>query len=311
VRPTSLVLTLCCLLFCAPAYAQSTNCTDGVRHDDNSFETGAGWLFGKGEYVMRVDSPGHLEAVCLCWQRGGGDSSVFFNLNVWSASGPNGGPGQLLGRLSTLQAQGVGTVPTWFRYDISSLNINSPGGVYIGPEWNSSDDEDFFVCTDSSPSTPQQPGYGQNSIFDDPPISKLGQVGFFPEYRALGVRAKFGAVTSLCSPTASRLCLGQGRFAVTATFQAGADPQGTASVVKLTEETGYLWFFNSANVEAVVKVLDACALNGKYWVFAGGLTNVQVDLTVTDTETGNSKTYRNPQGSAFLPIQDTAALPCN
>ena len=66
----------------------------------------------------------------------------------------------------------------------------------------------------------------------------------------------------------------------------------------------------ATNVEAVVKVLDACGLNNRFWVFAGGLTDVNVVLMVTDTQTGNVKTYTNPQGTAFRPIQDTNALPC-
>jgi homoserine acetyltransferase len=61
-------------------------------------------------------------------------------------------------------------------------------------------------------------------------------------------------------------------------------------------------------VEMIVKVLDACSLNAHKWVFAGGLTNVEVTLTVTDTQTGAVKTYLNPANTAFLPIQDTAAF---
>jgi hypothetical protein len=43
-------------------------------------------------------------------------------------------------------------------------------------------------------------------------------------------------------------------------------------------------------------------------VFAGGLTNVDTTITVTDTQTGAVKTYRNPANTAFQPIQDTAAF---
>ena len=65
------------------------------------------------------------------------------------------------------------------------------------------------------------------------------------------------------------------------------------------------------NIELVVKVHDACGLFDKWWVFAGGLTDVHVLLTVTDTGPGgSSKTYDNPLGVPFQPIQDTAALPC-
>ncbi len=58
----------------------------------------------------------------------------------------------------------------------------------------------------------------------------------------------------------------------------------------------------------VIKVLNGCSLNSNYWTFAGGLTNVNVILTVTDTQTGLIKTYINPQGSPFQPIQDTSAF---
>ena len=76
----------------------------------------------------------------------------------------------------------------------------------------------------------------------------------------------------------------------------------------MTSDTGYLWFFSSANVEVVIKVIDGCGLNGHYWVFAGGLTNVAATITVTDMQTGAVKTYTNPQNTAFLPIQDTSAF---
>ncbi|MEP6769608.1 MAG: hypothetical protein ABJC61_13125 [Acidobacteriota bacterium] len=46
----------------------------------------------------------------------------------------------------------------------------------------------------------------------------------------------------------------------------------------------------------------------RWWVFAGGLTNVEVTLTVSDLHTGAVRTYRNPLGTAFQPLQDTAAF---
>ena len=58
-----------------------------------------------------------------------------------------------------------------------------------------------------------------------------------------------------------------------------------------------------------VKVLDACSFAGSTWVFAAGLTNVEVVLTVTDTVTGATRRYRNPKGTAFAPVQDTSAFP--
>lgn len=126
------------------------------------------------------------------------------------------------------------------------------------------------------------------------------------ETEAINALTSQGAGPCVASSTA--LCLNGGRFQVTAQFDAGSGDSGTANVVQLTPDTGYLWFFNSSNVEAVVKVLDGCGLGGHYWVFAGGLTNVNVVLAVTDTSTGVTKTYTNPQGTKFQPIQDTNAF---
>ena len=56
--------------------------------------------------------------------------------------------------------------------------------------------------------------------------------------------------------------------------------------------------------------MTGCSFNSRYWVFAGGLTNVNVVMTITDTQTGAVRTYTNPQVTAFQPIQDTSAFPC-
>ena len=58
----------------------------------------------------------------------------------------------------------------------------------------------------------------------------------------------------------------------------------------------------------MVKTLDGCAITGHFWVFAAGLTDVEVDLQVLDTQSGLFATYRNPQATPFAPIQDVFAL---
>lgn len=113
---------------------------------------------------------------------------------------------------------------------------------------------------------------------------------------------------SPCTPTATAICLNGGRFRVQAMFLTPQGQNGLANTVKLTDDSGYLWFFGATNIEAVIKVLDGCAVNNRYWLFAGGLTNVRVMLTVTDTVRGSSATYLNQQGPAFQPIQDTGAF---
>ena len=109
----------------------------------------------------------------------------------------------------------------------------------------------------------------------------------------------------LCALT---VCLNDGRFRVRSSFVTSQD-SGQGNAVMLTDDTGYFSFFQAANVELVVKVLDACDTSfNRFWVFAAGLTDVEVELEVTDTQEGMILTYTNPQGSAFVPIQDTDAF---
>ncbi|HEX3131588.1 MAG TPA: hypothetical protein VH394_29900 [Thermoanaerobaculia bacterium] len=111
--------------------------------------------------------------------------------------------------------------------------------------------------------------------------------------------------------TANPLSLHGGRFQVEATFR---DPRtrvlAPANPKPLTDDTGLFWFFDDSNLELVVKTLDACEVNGHFWVFAAGLTDVEAVITVTDTVSGDWQTYRNPPRTAFLPIQDTRAFDC-
>jgi hypothetical protein len=111
-----------------------------------------------------------------------------------------------------------------------------------------------------------------------------------------------------CAPGPGTLCLNGGRFEVSATWETGQGDEGAGTAVSLTSDTGYFWFFAATNVEVIVKVLDGCGVNQRFWVFAGGLTDVETVLTVRDTQTGRVKTYTNPAGTPFQPIQDTNAF---
>ena len=106
-----------------------------------------------------------------------------------------------------------------------------------------------------------------------------------------------------CVEDGDTVCLNEGRFRVELQWES-ADDAGAGAAVPLTNDTGYSWFFNEDNVEVVVKVLDGCAFNQRYWVFAGGLTDVKVIMKVIDSETGVAATYYNRPGAAFQPVRD-------
>jgi len=114
-----------------------------------------------------------------------------------------------------------------------------------------------------------------------------------------------------CRADAETLCLNGARFSVTAQWTKTDGSSGFGKAVSLTDDSGYFYFFDPSNIEMVIKVLNGCAINQAYWVFVAGLTNVQVDLTVTDTQTGAVYTNRNPQSTAFVPIQATGAFPAS
>jgi len=120
-----------------------------------------------------------------------------------------------------------------------------------------------------------------------------------------------GPPSGPCVADATTLCLNGNRFEVRAHWRKADGSAGAGQVRPLTADTGSFWFFGEENVEVVVKVLDACALPGRhFWVFAAGLTNLEVTLEVTDTRTGAVRTYENPLGKAFVPIQETSAFDC-
>ncbi|MEM6703922.1 MAG: sialidase family protein [Acidobacteriota bacterium] len=115
--------------------------------------------------------------------------------------------------------------------------------------------------------------------------------------------------SSDCVPGPASLCLG-GRFRVTASFSAGG-PLQTARSFPLTEDTGTFWFFEPDNLEILVKVLDGCNVNGHYWVFTAGLTDVEVEIEITELPNGNRWTTEHPGSSVFPPGSDVQAFACS
>jgi plastocyanin len=113
-----------------------------------------------------------------------------------------------------------------------------------------------------------------------------------------------------CTPSATALCINNARFKVEVAWRT-SNSQGDGQAVPLPSapDSGLFYFFNSSNIEMLIKVLNACALTPpRYWVFYAATTNVEVRTTVTDTQTGKVKVYFNPLGSAAAPIQDVNAF---
>jgi len=116
------------------------------------------------------------------------------------------------------------------------------------------------------------------------------------------------AAAGTCNPGPTVLCLNGDRFRVEATWTTPAGATGPGQGEAFGDDSGRFWFFNEDNTELTVKVLDACGPFDRYWVFSSGLTNVEVRITVTDTQAGSVRRYFNPQGRAFQPVLDTSAF---
>jgi hypothetical protein len=129
----------------------------------------------------------------------------------------------------------------------------------------------------------------------------LWHVNFFLDGSA-AVNETFTIVGSTtCTPSATTLCLLNNRFQVTlsvndprvsGTGSANATVQGDWGYFDVPAATG-----TSDKPVIFVKVIDGRAVNQKYWVFYGGLTDIQYTFIVTDKQTGATKTYSKATGT--------------
>ena len=295
------------------AAAQSTNCELGTKYDDGTFPASYGIRDEAAPsitMVMKFDLPAGttaLDQVCNCfaWVSSFAPQSMTLEAVVYDDNGPSGAPGTFLGAVPFTGSIPVVERETWLSFSLAGAGIVLPDtSVYVGARWAGGE---VYMCGDHTPPTPLRPTYtsvnGGGMWYSLPSV--FG--GDFPP-RVMGIRAEAAAgSTEPCTPSATAMCLNGNRYKVEATWQSSS-ASGTASPVALTDDTGYFWFFSATNVEVVVKVLNGCTLNSRYWVFAGGLSDVRVNLIVTDTQTGTVKTYTNPLGTPFAPIQDTGAF---
>jgi virginiamycin B lyase len=164
--------------------------------------------------------------------------------------------------------------------------------------------------------------YGDASGLAFGPDGNLWVVFLYPHNQPKVVRMTLGGtpVNGPCTASDTILCIddtqGDRRFQVEVeyeTAQAGG-LAGKGKAIPLASlgvaRGGLFWFFSEDNPELVVKILNGCATNQKYWVFISGGTNVGLIITVSDTVTGEVHTYYNRENTPFAPIQDTSALSC-
>ena len=111
-----------------------------------------------------------------------------------------------------------------------------------------------------------------------------------------------------CEPNDTTLCLQSNRFKVEVDWRDSSGNTGPGMVMDTQKNQGTFYFFNPNNSDLLVQLLDACKQNDSFWVFYAATTNFEYDLTVTDTATGEVKTYGNALGVASPAITDTSAF---
>ena len=79
-----------------------------------------------------------------------------------------------------------------------------------------------------------------------------------------------------------------------------------------SRESGLLYFFDRDNSEVLIKVLDACKVNGYRWVFVAPVTTLAFNLRVDETATGEYWEHKNPRGGVTATTKsDLEAFPCS
>ena len=125
-----------------------------------------------------------------------------------------------------------------------------------------------------------------------------------------GVLARLRAGAA-CAVGGAVLCLHDAAFRVEVGWEGLGAGAGAGTAVPITSDTGAFSFFDPANLEVVVKVLDACAINGHQWVFVTELTDLSTDLRVTRAADGALRRYRRPIGEPATVGLGRSRMPCS
>jgi hypothetical protein len=117
-----------------------------------------------------------------------------------------------------------------------------------------------------------------------------------------------------CEATATSLCL-DGHFEVTGNWVDFSGNEGQARTVADDlgglGDHGLLWFFSPENPEILVKVVDACAATGHYWVFVSPGSTVEYEIHVRDVWTGTERTFRKGLSRPSRLMAATSTFACS
>ena len=158
--------------------------------------------------------------------------------------------------------------------------------------------------------------FASRSVAVEVPLSVLGGHASLSTVAAVGNAKGVTDVVPdggfLATLSGSEVLLANSRFAVDINWRDFDGATGTGTLVFQSDDSAVFWFFDAGNWELMVKVIDACAFNDRFWVFSAATTNVEFTVRITDTESGEVRSYQNALGVSAAAVTDTAAFAtCN
>jgi hypothetical protein len=173
---------------------------------------------------------------------------------------------------------------------------------------------EFGTTTDYGRTTISQPlGSGTGRVAVSAPATDLDCETTY-HYRAVALNEFIEVqgpdqtlTTGACSPG---LLLRGGLYRVHGTYLLEDGRQGELRFGKRSEVSAVFSFDDPNDVQGAVKVVDGCAVDGRDWVFVGGLTDQEVYLHVDHTEAGTARLYANALKNAWRPVLDTEGFEC-
>ena len=105
-------------------------------------------------------------------------------------------------------------------------------------------------------------------------------------------------------------CLHRGRFRVSATYRTSTGEVKGASTREayLGDSTSLFYFLSEDNPELLLKVMDGCASNGRYWVFGSAASDLEYEVEVADNRDGVVMTYARDRSNPL--IADRSSFSC-
>ncbi len=285
----------------------ASECTaDGsIIRDDGSFENALRIPFVSDARFVQLLTPqafpALLDRVCVCWEASEGFVSMSYNLLAYDDTGNNGQPGTFLGGKQVSAVNLDAFTDDFFGYECSDLSVKIPsGGLYVGVQWNSAANVNYFLCTDESSSTPTAAMYTSSS--GGTIWTPVGNT--YPGTQALGVRAHLTQVLPPADPPPpSAPALTTSEYPNFRFWVRIGDTRLGTTVSGCLPETVCVAGSIPTRAEVFVRIVGPKS-NGYLWPNIVKFNTTKTEVWIQQISTGTIQYYQLPA----LPI-DSATLP--